>query len=128
MRAVIVWFVMLVVASVNGAFREAFLIPKLGDTAGRAISTVMLSTLVVVLTWATITWIHPRSHREAWMIGGLWVALTLAFEFVAGHYLFGKPWGELTEDYNVLQGRIWILVLLTIAVAPRWFTVLPQRQ
>jgi hypothetical protein len=128
MRAVIVWFVMLVVASVNGAFREAFLIPKLGDMAGRAISTVMLSTLVVVLTWATITWIHPRSHREAWMIGGIWVALTLAFEFVAGHYLFGKPWGELTEDYNVLQGRIWILVLLTIAVAPRWFTVLPQRQ
>ena len=124
MRALAVWFVMLVVASMNGAFREAFLIPKLGDTAGRAISTLMLSTLVVLLTWATIAWIHPRSIREAWIIGGCWVALTLAFEFIGGHYLFGKPWGELTQDYDVLRGRIWILVLVVIAIAPRLFTSL----
>jgi hypothetical protein len=32
--------------------------------------------------------------------------------------LFGKAWNELTQDYDVSRGRIWILVLLTTAVAP----------
>jgi len=118
-RSLAVWFVMLVGASVNGALREAVLIPQLGDTAGRAMSTLMLCSLVLLLTWSTIRWISPRSTREAWLIGGFWVALTLVFEFIAGHYLFGQPWNELTQDYDVLQGRIWVLALVTIAVAPR---------
>lgn len=118
-RSLVVWFVMLVTASINGAVREVWLIPRLGDTLGRAISTLLLSALVLVLTRLTIRWISPQSKYEAWLIGGCWVALTLAFEFIAGHYLFGKPWSELTQDYDVLSGRIWILVLVTTAVAPR---------
>ena len=114
----IVWFLMLVLASVNGAIREALLIPMMGDVAGRAVSTLTLSGLVLLLTYLTIRWIHPRSRREAWIIGILWVTLTLAFEFLAGHYLFGNPWSQLLEDYNVFRGRIWIVVLITIALAP----------
>lgn len=117
-RSLIVWFLMLVLASVNGAIREALLIPMMGDVAGRAVSTLTLSGLVLLLTYLTIRWIHPRSRREAWIIGILWVTLTLAFEFLAGHYLFGNPWSQLLEDYNVFRGRIWIVVLITIALAP----------
>jgi hypothetical protein len=118
-RALVIWVVMLLAASVNGALREGLLIPAIGDVAGRAVSTLLLSGLILLLTYLTIRWIHPRSSREAWTIGGLWVASTLAFEFLAGHYLFGNPWSQLLEDYNVLRGRIWILVLIVIAVAPR---------
>lgn len=119
MRALAVWFVMLIVASANGALRQAVLIPAVGDVAGRAISTVMLAALIALLAWLTIAWIAPRSSSDAWLIGALWVALTLAFEFLAGHYLFGTPWPLLVEDYNVLRGRIWILVLVVTALAPR---------
>jgi len=45
--------------------------------------------------------------------------LTLAFEFLAGHYLFHNPWSRLLEDYDVARGRIWILVLFTTLLAPR---------
>jgi hypothetical protein len=117
-RSLAVWLVMLGVASVNGALREALLIPTTGVLAGRAISTLMLSVLVFLLTCFTIRWIRPGSSREAWSIGGLWVALTLGFEFLGGHFLFGDSWSQLLEEYNVLQGRIWILVLITIAIAP----------
>ena len=117
-RAIAVWFVMLVVASLNGALREAVLIPAVGGIAGRAISTIILAALIALLTWMTIRWIGPRSIGEAWMVGAGWVALTLAFEFLAGHYLFGTPWNTLLEDYNVLRGRIWILVLIVTAIAP----------
>jgi hypothetical protein len=79
----------------------------------------LLCVLVLLLTYLTIRWMHPRTGRDVWVIGGLWVALTLAFEFLAGHFLFGNPWSQLLEDYNVFRGRIWVLVLVTIAVAPR---------
>ena len=115
----VIWVVMLVIAFVNGAIREALLIPIVGHNVGRAISTLTLSVLVVLLTYLTIRWIGPQSRRDARMIGGMWAALTLAFEFLAGHFLFRTPWSQLIEDYNVVQGRIWVLVLGTIAVAPR---------
>jgi hypothetical protein len=118
-RSLVVWFVMLVIASANGGVREAFLIPALGAVVGRAVSSVSLSVLILVLTFVAIRWIHPQSARDAWIIGGVWVILTLAFEFLAGHFLFGNPWNQLLEDYNVLRGRIWILVLVTTFVAPR---------
>lgn len=118
-RSLVIWVLMLLVASLNGAIREAMLIPMMGDTAGRAVSTLMLCLLVLLLTYFTIRWIRPHSGRDTWGIGGLWVALTLAFEFLAGHFLFGNPWTQLLADYNVLRGRIWILVLITIALAPR---------
>jgi hypothetical protein len=48
------------------------------------------------------------------------VALTVAFEFFAGHYAFGNSWERLIADYNVFRGRIWILVLLANFFAPLW--------
>ena len=117
-RALVIWVVMLVLASVNGAIREALLVPTIGDVAGRAVSTLTLAGLVLLLTYLTIQWIHPRSARGTWGVGGLWVALTLAFEFLAGHFIFGNAWSQLLEDYDVFRGRIWILVLITIALAP----------
>ena len=118
-RAIVVWFALLIVASANGALRQLVLIPALGDLAGRAISTVMLAALIALLSWLTIGWMAPRSPRDAWRIGAIWVVLTLAFEFLAGHYLFGASWQQLLEDYNLLRGRIWILVLIVTLSAPR---------
>lgn len=118
MRALAVWFGLLILAFANGALRELALIQYVGDTVGHAISSLMLSAAILLLCWLTIVWIHPGSTREAWTISALWVALTLAFEFLAGHYLFGNSWSRLTADYNIVRGRIWVLVLLTTAVAP----------
>ena len=118
-HSLVVWEMMLIAATVIGAIREALLIPGIGIVACRTISTVALCVLVLLLTWLTIRWIAPRSSRDAWTVGGLWVALTLGFEFLAGHFLFGDPWSRLLEEYNVFSGRIWVLVLVTILFAPR---------
>jgi hypothetical protein len=118
MRAFGVWVLIVPIAVINGGIREGLITPRTGDTAGRAISTVMLCAAIFVLAWLTIGWMRPTSARDVWRIGALWVALTLAFEFLAGHYVFGTPWPQLLEDYNVFRGRIWVLVLITTAIAP----------
>jgi hypothetical protein len=117
LRALVVWIVFVFVAILNGIFRESLLVPRTGETVGRAISTLMLSAAILLITWLTIRWIGPTDPSHAVLTGGIWLALTVAFEFGFGH-VAGKSLAELLADYNVFQSRIWVLVLLTTAVAP----------
>jgi hypothetical protein len=117
-RAFIVWVALLALAIVNGAARETWLVPRIGGPAGHAVSSLSLSAAILLLAWLTIAWIDPASARDAFLIGLAWLALTLAFEFIGGHYLFRKPWNELLADYDVMSGRIWVLVLVTTMLAP----------
>jgi hypothetical protein len=120
LRAVSVWFGVLLLAILNGTIRDFFLTPHLGDTAARAISTITLCLLIALAAWFTIRWIDPASAGDALIVGVVWLTMTLAFEFLAGHYLFGKSWPELFADYDLSRGRIWIAVLIVTLLAPRW--------
>src|SRR6185503_15070196 len=111
-RALGVWLLLLVLAVLNGGVRDTWLSPALGDTLGRAASSLTLSGLILLLTWLTIGWLRPGSRREALAIGGLWLVLTLAFEFLAGHFAIHKSWPELLTDYDLRRGRIWAIVLV----------------
>lgn len=117
-RSVLVWFGLLTIAILNGGFREAVLTQRLGRGLAHAVSTVMLSLFIVALGWIATPWIAPTSLQDAWLIGGTWVTLTLAFEFLGGHFIFGKPWQTLLADYNLLAGRIWVMVLIVTLMTP----------
>jgi hypothetical protein len=112
------WVLILLVAVINGGIREALIIPRTNEAAGHTISVISLCTAILVLSWLIIGWIRPTTVRAVWRIAAMWVALTLAFEFLAGHYLFGTPWRQLLTDYNIFRGRTWVLVLITTAIAP----------
>jgi hypothetical protein len=117
-RALLVWLGLLLLAIANGTFRVAVLNPRLGEGPGHVASTLLLSALILVAAWLTVPWIRPGTPRAAWAVGAAWVVLTVAFEFGAGHYLFGKPWSVLFADYDLARGRIWPLVLVVTLVAP----------
>jgi hypothetical protein len=117
-RALAVWFGLLVMAFANGALREVVLAPAIGTAPAHVVSSLLLSAAIVVLAWFTMPWIGPDSIASASTVGGMWLVLTLAFEVLAGRYLFGHPWERIWADYNLLRGRIWILVLITVLLAP----------
>lgn len=117
-RSVIVWLGLLALAVANGAVREAFLTPRVGGAAGHGISTVLLSVGILAMGWLSIPWIGPQSVQDAWLVGIIWVFLTIAFEFLGGHFLFGRPWNLLMADYNILAGRIWVMVLIVSLITP----------
>jgi len=117
-RAGTVWFAIMLIAILNGAARDVILVPRLGDLVARALSCFTLTTLIVVVTWFSLQWIHPASLGDAWTIGVMWLAMTLTFEFIAGHFLFHTEWSTLLADYNIFAGRLWILVLVATTVAP----------
>jgi hypothetical protein len=117
-RAVAVWFAIMLLAILNGAARDVLLVPRLGDLIARAVSCVTLACVILLVAWLSLRWIEPLSIGDAWTIGVMWLAMTLAFEFLAGHYLFRTPWPTLLADYNLLAGRLWIVVLAATLVAP----------
>jgi len=117
-RSTVVWFLLLFLAVMNGSLRNIVLTPRLGEVGGHIMSTILLVTAILVVTWLTIGWIRPATSSEALLIGGGWVLMTLAFEFLAGHYVFRASWDRLLADYNVFGGRTWLLVLAASAFAP----------
>lgn len=118
LRSVLLWCVLLFLAILNGGFREAVLVPGLGRGVGYAMSTVMLSALIVLVGWMATPWIAPRSIQDAWIVGVVWLLLTLLFDFGAGHFLFRRSWTELMTGYNLLAGRIWLIVLVVTLLTP----------
>lgn len=117
-RAILIWVLLLGFAVLNGTVREFVLAPRLGAQAAHVASTLILCAVIFIVALLFTRWIAPKSRGGAILVGAVWLALTLAFEFLAGHYLFGSSWERLLADYNLLRGRVWVLVLVATLFAP----------
>jgi hypothetical protein len=117
-RAGIVWFGILLAAILNGFVRDTVLVPRFEDVIARALSCFTLAGVILLVTFIALPWIGPTSSAGSWTIGAMWLAMTVTFEFVGGHYLFRTRWSTLLADYNILEGRLWIVVLIATLVAP----------
>lgn len=117
-RALAVWALLLGVAILNGGIREGWITPRFGPSTGHILSTIILATLIVLIAWLTVGWIRLPTPSAALGVGLLWLVLTLAFEFLAGHYLFRRSWATLWSDYDLNRGRIWVLVPIVTLLSP----------
>ena len=118
LRALVTWFGLLVAAVLNGMFREAVVAPQFGAAAAHVLSVLSGSAAIFLVVWLTIPWVRPVDLRDARAIGLLWLALTVAFEFLGGHFLFGAPWSQLLADDTILRGRLWLVVLAVVFTVP----------
>lgn len=116
--AVGAWFGMVVLGLLNATFRELFVTPNTGEYPAHVISTATLLGLLAVYLYGYFRRMPIHSVRERMATGVLWAGLTVAFEFLFGHYVAGEAWEELLELYDVTRGNVWVFVPLFILVAP----------
>ncbi len=117
--ALAVWLLLFVVDFSLGAVRELLVAPAIGEPSAHVVGTLAFVAVLLGITVALVRRSRPScSLTDLWLVGLLWLALTLAFEFLFFHYAAGKSWEDLLADYNVLQGRIWVLVPLTELFGP----------
>lgn len=121
------WIAMLVVSIANGVMREFTYGRHMSELAAHQLSTATSVLLLGVVIWVFGRRHPPASARHALAIGLGWAALTVAFEFLFFHFVGGHSWSELLANYNVLEGRVWVLVVLWIAVAPLAFLPFHRR-
>jgi hypothetical protein len=126
MRALRVWLVLVAAMVANGALRAFALEPLLGAAAAQAASVAIAIVLILLITRPFIRGARPLTSERSAAIAAVWVALTVAFEFGFGHWVMGASWRELLANYDLLQGRLWPLVLVALAVSP--FLWKPRRR
>ena len=74
LRALIIWFALLLVAVANGGFRESVLVPRFGPHTGHIVSTGMLCAGILIVAFLAIPWIHPASRGDTIAVGLAWLA------------------------------------------------------
>ncbi|NTW48517.1 MAG: hypothetical protein HGB19_02045 [Chlorobiales bacterium] len=115
------WFPMMFIAIANGAAREFLYKAPLGELRAHQLSTLSGLILFGIYIWFIVRKWRPGSSGQAMRVGLLWLGMTLTFEFGFGHFMAGKSWTTLFEDYNLLAGRVWVFIPLWVMVAPYLF-------
>jgi len=115
------WFPMVVIAILNGTFRVKFMSRYLDDLKAHQLSVLTGIMLFAIYIWIITGYWIIESASQAWMIGLMWLLLTVLFEFVFGHYVMKNSWEKLLADYNIFKGRLWVVVLIWTTIAPYIF-------
>jgi len=117
--AAAVWVLLAATAVLNGRVRETLLAPLLGRGPALPASGILLAVLVPLVTWISLPLLGRVRRSAAYLAVGLsWVLLTLAFEYLFGHYAAGRPWAEIHRVFDVTGGNLFPLVLLAEALSP----------
>lgn len=126
-RAVIGWLALFVVMFANGFARVLLLQPPLGEDRARQVASATGLVLALLVSWVFVRMSDRATLADLRWVGLAWLAATLAFEFLFGHYVSGQPWEALLADYNIMRGRLWLLVLIGVAAGPWLAGVLQGR-
>jgi hypothetical protein len=116
----LLWLPMIILAFANATLRELVLKKHVSDLHAHQLSTLTLIVLCSIYVSFVFPLLNVQYTKQAFLIGFIWVLLTVAFEFSLGR-LTNKSWQFLFQDYNLFAGRIWLLFLLVLLLLPYLF-------
>jgi hypothetical protein len=117
-RALAIWVVLVLVESIHGVARRLFLEPQLGDLRARQVSVFTGSLLITLVFWITLERLGKQPASRWWLLGLLWLGLTLTFELTLGRAT-GLSWERIASDFDPQRGGFLGFGMLVILVGPR---------
>lgn len=120
-RYLFAWTGLVIIAVLNGTLRVTAFSPHMSDLLAHQLSTVAGIMFFSIYLWFLSRFWPIPSAGQAAIIGCMWLIMTIAFEFLFGHYIVGHSWNKLLADYNIFEGRLWVLILIWTLVAPYVF-------
>lgn len=118
------WLVIVPFMIMNGIFRELVVKPYAPARVAEAISVAIGIAIIVILTRHLL---HPLAGKPPSQLASAsmtLVVLTVAFEFLFGHYVDRRSWSDLVANYEIWNGELWPVALAVIAFMPflwgRW--------
>jgi hypothetical protein len=121
-----IWFIIAFFAVANGIFREKILAPYLGEMLAVPLSGITLSIIIFTVTYLCFNLLSNNKSLVYLYIGIQWVIMTLVFEFVFGHFVIGKSWSELLQVFNILEGNLFTLALLSSLFSPKLVSLIKK--
>ncbi|RIA56089.1 hypothetical protein [Dichotomicrobium thermohalophilum] len=125
LRGTLAWLPMPVIAIGNAALRELALQPAFGAAAQPA-SGITLAVLLALYAFVMFRRLIGGAARwAAWLLGGIWAALTLGFEYALIASQQPAPLARLFETLSpttIAEGNLFALAVLAVLLAPPLFT------
>ena len=113
----VAWLGAVGLALTNAMVRELAYREAVGERAAHQIASIALIFLIAVyVAMVERRWPIPTAP-QALAIGASWAAATVTFEFVLG-FATGARLSDVLANYNLLDGRLWVLVPFTIVFMP----------
>ena len=113
-----IWIMLAVSAIVVATFRVVVLLPQIGEQTAHQLGTGLYLIVQFIIICLFIRKMKIKDVKTLLGIGIFWVVITIIFEFVFGHFVMGHPWQKLFADYNLFNGRLWVLVLINNLFSP----------
>jgi len=118
LKYTLAWCPMIVIAIANGIVRQFVYGPQMSELSAHQISSVTGIALFFLYTIGLGRLMPLQNGRQAFLVGGIWLILTVAFEFFFGLLIVGHPLEKLLYDYNIAAGRLWGVVLISLVFMP----------
>lgn len=120
--ALAAWPVLMGIATIDGIARETRISPWLGHRPALILGGAIMIAAIYVAAWLMLAWWgRPRSMSTLWLVGAIWVALTIALEGVLLVAARGQPLPQLIDGFNpvrVLDGNLSVPGLVLMLLAP----------
>jgi cell shape-determining protein MreD len=114
---ILAWAGLPFIAIINGLLRELTYCYVAGEKTGHQISSIFLSIIICFYVIILNSRVTLKNSAEAFIAGFVWLILTMAFEVLVG-FVASAPISQQIQNYNVLDGNLWVVVLLTVLFAP----------
>ena len=118
LRGFTIWLVIIFAESIHGTIREIFLAPLIGDLPARRIAFFTGIILIFLIAYLFSNWLNADSFSKLLTVGGLWVILTVGFEFALGLFVLNYTLPRMLEDYDITRGGLMGFGLLFLLFAP----------
>jgi hypothetical protein len=105
-KAALGWLLLFVVMFANGAIRVVILQPQLGEDRARQVASLSGVALVLIVSRLFVRSAPEASSSQLSWVGAAWLACTVAFELVFGHFVSGLSWRALLADYDIMRAPL----------------------
>ena len=114
-RGLLIWLLIMLVETIHGVLRGAFLTPRIGLAAAERIGWRVAALLVMAIAVLTIRWTGLGTRRQLLGLGAAWAMLTALFELAIGA-LRGLDTASLLAALNPATGSVaWSAALMLVA-------------
>ena len=118
--AFVIWVVFFIANILNEMLRRALASPDLGEYGGHVTSIIRLVFFTIIMSYIFVSSLEVNfcSKADIFFVGFMWFILSVAYEIVYRRYFKYYPWSILLANYNIFEGRLRGLVLLTQLTSP----------
>jgi uncharacterized membrane protein len=121
-KALLFWFVLLLLALINATIRETTYKPLLTPVIGMWAHQISSITGILLFYFGIYQFLKRTKEKynksDLIKVGVMWIVMTVVFESLMNTYIRHLSFKEVLETYYFWKGDTWIFVLLSLIISP----------